>query len=114
MAISVDTVYQTVQRLLNIEQRGQLPPADFNYFANLAQLDLFRKSFYDKAHFEQNPKGNKELMMMNQNNIDIFVTYAQARRPLNDDGTQTTIPSCLLYTSPSPRDATLSRMPSSA
>ena len=27
---------------------------------------------------------------------------------------QLTFPSCLLYTSPSPRDATLSRMPSSA
>ena len=33
---------------------------------------------------------------------------------LNTDGTFTYVPPCLLYTSPSPRDATLSRMPSSA
>ena len=32
----------------------------------------------------------------------------------NKCGTQLTVNSCLLYTSPSPRDATLSRMPSSA
>ena len=32
----------------------------------------------------------------------------------NGSGKSTTIKFCLLYTSPSPRDATLSRMPSSA
>ena len=34
--------------------------------------------------------------------------------PVTQDGKATTIVVCLLYTSPSPRDATLSRMPSSA
>ena len=33
---------------------------------------------------------------------------------LNQDGIQHSLDICLLYTSPSPRDATLSRMPSSA
>ena len=33
---------------------------------------------------------------------------------LNDDGTFEYIPDCLLYTSPSPRDLSTSRMPSSA
>ena len=35
-------------------------------------------------------------------------------RPEGGGGGRTRIISCLLYTSPSPRDATLSRMPSSA
>ena len=33
---------------------------------------------------------------------------------INSEGSYTFVPACLLYTSPSPRDATLSRMPSSA
>ena len=47
-----------------------------------------------------------------------FNQYRQLRRkPVTDDETQSfiyTFIGCLLYTSPSPRDATLSRMPSSA
>ena len=41
---------------------------------------------------------------------DAFV-YGKIRNPYSSD---TMLHSCLLYTSPSPRDATLSRMPSSA
>ena len=52
MAISVDNVYQTVQRILNVEQRGQFSPADFNHFAKLAQDELFANLFYDKQHFD--------------------------------------------------------------
>ena len=44
-----------------------------------------------------------------QNNILTFQTTKQA------NNNETAVPDpCLLYTSPSPRDATLSRMPSSA
>ena len=35
-------------------------------------------------------------------------------RPVFDDALESAIDSCLLYTSPSPRDRTRSRMPSSA
>ena len=41
-----------------------------------------------------------------------FLTYYETYHRLVDDYGQNLV--CLLYTSPSPRDATLSRMPSSA
>ena len=44
------------------------------------------------------------------NNIGVRLIEA---RIISDDS-ETIIETCLLYTSPSPRDATLSRMPSSA
>ena len=76
MAISVDTVYQTVQRILNIEQRGQLPPNDFNHFADLAQKDMFNAMFYNDAHFMLNPKKvNTELRQMMEQQKDVFVDY---------------------------------------
>ena len=45
-----------------------------------------------------------------------FVAQGSAKAWVNFNGTGTIAArdSCLLYTSPSPRDATLSRMPSSA
>ena len=54
--IDINRVYQTVQRILNVEQRGQLPPQDFNYFAHLSQLDLFNRLMADKEHFELSQK----------------------------------------------------------
>ena len=45
------------------------------------------------------------------------IAYAQDGGPVLDEivvTAQKRVESCLLYTSPSPRDATLSRMPSSA
>ena len=40
--------------------------------------------------------------------------WAMMPDPRNMNGDGVSLPACLLYTSPSPRDATLSRMPSSA
>lgn len=45
--VSVDRVYQTVQKILNKEQRGYLPPVEFNLFANQAQIEVFEEYFYD-------------------------------------------------------------------
>jgi len=45
--ISVDRVYQTVQKILNKEQRGYFPPVEFNLFANMAQIEIFENYFYD-------------------------------------------------------------------
>jgi len=45
--INVDTVYQTVQALVNKEQRGYLTPQEFNLFANQVQQDIYEQYFYD-------------------------------------------------------------------
>ena len=46
MAISVDTVYQRVLTLANKEQRGYIPPQEFNLLANQAQQEIFESYFY--------------------------------------------------------------------
>jgi hypothetical protein len=51
MPVNVDTVYQTVQALVNKEQRGYLTPQEFNLFANQAQQDIFEQYFYDLNAF---------------------------------------------------------------
>ena len=66
MAISVDTVYQRVQAILNKENRGYMTPQEYNLLANQAQLEVFEQYFYDLNQFNR---------------------------------------TCLLYTSPSPRDS---------
>lgn len=83
MAISIDRVYQTVQRIINVEQRGQLPPTDFNFFAGLVQLELFNNMFYDLAHFMISPKGvRSDLQLQLQEKIDVFIT----RDTITSDG----------------------------
>ena len=47
MAISVDTVYQTVLALCNKEQRGYITPQEFNIMARKAQLEIFENYFHD-------------------------------------------------------------------
>lgn len=52
MAISVDRVYQTVQKILNKEQRGYLPPVEFNLFAVNAQTEIFENYFFELGRAE--------------------------------------------------------------
>ena len=47
MAVSIDTVYQTVLALANKEQRGYITPQEFNLFANQANKEIFEQYFYD-------------------------------------------------------------------
>lgn len=60
MAISVDTVYQRVQSILNKENRGYLTPQEFNLFANQAQLEIFEQYFFDLNQYERMPKKDTE------------------------------------------------------
>ena len=60
MAVSIDTVYQRVQALVNKEQRGYLTPTEFNLFANKAQMDIFEQYFYDLHQFKRRPGNRKK------------------------------------------------------
>jgi len=51
--ISVDTVYQRVQAILNKENRGYMTPQEFNLLANQAQLEVFEQYFYDLSQFNR-------------------------------------------------------------
>jgi hypothetical protein len=76
MAVSVDTVYQTVLALANKEQRGYITPQEFNLFANHAQMDIFEQYFYDLNQFKRIP-GNQsdyaDIVSNIQDKIDIFI-----------------------------------------
>ncbi len=59
MAVSVNTVYQTVLYIINKEQRGYITPAEFNSLAAQVQDEIFQSYF---------PDGN-QLNRQNQKNI---------------------------------------------
>lgn len=56
--VNINTVYQTVLYILNKEQRGYIPPSEFNSLAQLVQHEIFNSYF---------PDGN-QLNRQNQNN----------------------------------------------
>jgi len=47
MAVSINRVYETVLSVLNKEQRGYLPPEEFNRYATQSQQEIFEKYFYE-------------------------------------------------------------------
>ena len=78
MAVSVDTVYQRVLAILNKEQRGYLTPAEYNLFANQAQLDIFEQYFYDLNQFSRLPGNSTEysdMVDILEEKISIFETF---------------------------------------
>jgi len=64
MAVSVDTVYQTVLALANKEQRGYITPQEFNLFANQAQNEILEQYFYDINQFGRALSNNTEYSNM--------------------------------------------------
>jgi len=58
MAVNINTVYTTVLYILNKEQRGYIPPAEFNSLAVQVQNEIFESYF---------PDGN-QVNRLNQNN----------------------------------------------
>jgi len=47
----IDRVRNTVLTILNKENRGTIPPAEFNRLAGLAQRSIFEDNFYDYSKF---------------------------------------------------------------
>jgi len=66
MAISVNTVYQTVLYILNKEQRGYAPPDEFNSIANQVQLEIFN------SYFPDGNQVNRQNQRNTQNDTEYF------------------------------------------
>ena len=60
MAVSIDTVYQRVQAIVNKENRGYITPQEFNLFANQAQLEIFEQYSYDMNQFMRRTQNDTE------------------------------------------------------
>ena len=78
-----------------------------------------KKVFVTRKLLKENEEKLKELFDVKLNSNDKIYSAAEIiEGSKNFDGILSSVTdpinSCLLYTSPSPRDATLSRMPSSA
>jgi len=77
MAVSIDTVYQTVLALANKEQRGYITPQEFNLFANQAQKEIFEQYFYELNQFARAPGNSSEYSDITDNineKIAVFET----------------------------------------
>ena len=80
--ITINNVYKTVLSIINKEQRGFLPPNQFNKIAKQAQLDLLDKSFYEYNRFLNNKKtkrvnsGYADIPQKIKEKIDVFYKIA--------------------------------------
>tara|TARA_Y100001938_G_scaffold150184_1_gene239987 strand:+ start:1231 stop:1932 length:702 start_codon:yes stop_codon:yes gene_type:complete len=75
MAVSVDTVYQTVLALANKEQRGYITPQEFNLHAEHAQMHIFEQYFYDLNQFKRtqgNSSNYADMTDLIEDKIQIF------------------------------------------
>ena len=100
---------QTLQKIKEISERLQeMQEFDDNDVMSLYTADNITGSEYDldvRAFYRSVPQTQEVLDELRMNVRDNEMVY---RRLVSEDET------CLLYTSPSPRDRTRSRMPSSA
>ena len=88
-----------------------------NNFDNANDSDLDLVLNFDMAVDVVNKKSNLILYRVNGNKtkrVAVYNLHTNKENYFSDGDTKITINICLLYTSPSPRDRTRSRMPSSA
>ncbi len=62
MAVSVNTVYQTVLYILNKEQRGYITPAEFNSLAEQVQDEIFNSYFPDGNQQNRKIKQTRKMI----------------------------------------------------
>ena len=60
MAVNVDTVYKTVLLILNKEQRGYMPPDEFNKVGTQVQLEMFEQYMSDLNQQKRVPLNDSE------------------------------------------------------
>ena len=85
--VDVNTVYTTVLYILNKEQRGYIPPAEFNSLATQVQKEIFDSYFPDGNQLnranQQNIQNDTEFFNMYKDNAykvsyfenDVVFTY---------------------------------------
>ena len=81
------------------------------------ESDGTKDGYYSKAEFKVNTKTDQSQdtpSIASLANGGFVVTWESWKQDGDSDGVYGQIYDCLLYTSPSPRDGLLSRMPSSA
>jgi len=89
MAISVNTVYQTVLLILNKEQRGYITPEEFNKISNQVQLEIFEKYFEDinqQIRVPQTDTDYADRVVNLDEKIAIFKTFGNALPTTLPDG----------------------------
>ena len=69
MAVSVNTVYQTVLYILNKEQRGYVTPSEFGSIADLVQKEIFQ------SYFPDGNQVNRQIQNNTQNDTEFFNMY---------------------------------------
>ena len=88
------------------------------YFYNVFWGKVHRESFLRECASSLLAPNNLPILKKNPNNRYIIATTQEDWKSIMNDEIfiqlNQYIQTCLLYTSPSPRDATLSRMPASA
>ena len=89
---------------LNLHEAGCLPETTLTVFENIFNVSKFQRDEAILIHGGSSGIGTTAISILKNYTKNIFVTA----------GTSGKCKSCLLYTSPSPRDRTTSRMPSSA
>ena len=94
--VEIDRVYSTTQNLLNIEQRGYLPPAEFDNFASLAQLDIFEHYFDEYNKYENGKKAGRT----NTEFADMPKHFRERINLLSTTGTVTNTDNLGTYTLP--------------
>ena len=86
--VSIDRVYQTVQKILNKEQRGYLPPVEFNLFANQAQIEIFENYFHDLDIYMDAPMNGSDFGDAVKNLEEkVLLFYVSNNNVMEDTGT---------------------------
>ena len=77
--VNVNTVYKTVLYILNKEQRGYIPPDEFNALGTQVQREIFEQYFEELNQQLRIPQTNNEYANRVKNleeKIDVFKTFA--------------------------------------
>ena len=83
MAVNINTVYTTVLYILNKEQRGYIPPAEFNSLAAQVQEEIFDSYFPDGNQLnrpnQQNTQNDTEFFNMYKDNAFKLYPFEKQR-----------------------------------